>query len=1475
MDDLQVKNDKRRLIITSTVIIIILLLVGFGVLRLFYYAYENTMKDRMIDEVYRYESQIESQINQDFEMMNTIAAFFGSAENITDEEYFKIIQNVDEENDFVTLGVFDTQGKGLISDRDAHKVYDLSIDDLPEEVKYVINRSIKGEEVMSDGFVGILSEKDVVMFWVPIYSGDSILGCTIASAEISAFSGAVEDNNVLFGSGSMSLIDSKGNFLIRGVDSKVDNQNTSILFQSKESNLSEDEIEDIIGSMANREQIEFSFTTNGEKYNVLLFPLKYNDWYLLCANSFSQSSKGLFRLELTLFLFFLIIISTFSILLIRWFKTMKKGNEKLYKIAYYDQLTGAYTMSRFSYLANEVIKSCSNYAICVLDIRQFKFINEIYGKEQADQLLCSMSTTLMQAFGIKGIVARGNGDTFYVFLKNQEKTILDKELKQVLNDILTEERFSKLSYPPEFYCGVAFGNKDQKLQTTITNAMFALARAKQKHMEIWYFDKELHELEQTENYVEIRAQDALNKNEFKLYLQPKIYLKDGYLSGAEALVRWVNEDNKKLYPSVFIPIFERNRFCIKLDFYMFERVCEQIRSWLDKGYSPIPISVNQSKLTFFENGYVEKLSSILNKYKIDASLITLEILEGLSLENADELNQRIDELKKVGFHISMDDFGTGYSSLNTLGKLNVDEIKIDRGLLLEATSSKTNKYRVIMEEIVRLTKKLCISTVVEGVETNQDDAFVKHLGCEQGQGYYYNCPVSAEEFTNTILLKAIQNNKVYSEKVKSVMINNISISSMDEILQNAKIGIWAIEISKEKENKPRMYANENMLDLLGLEHSINPERLYEFWFKRIDLPYLTYIENAIKLLMDGKKAEVEYLWNHPKMGWIYVRCGGYLESQTDVRYRIEGYHQISVDDVSANTIFDSEKYVLYDRLRLNNYSSYYMDIYDQFCEIDPETRKIHWIFQLKGKYLSTEENDYFDSFVNQRLHPFDVDSVLSSFEEIVNGKNKDKVIEVRMLNSDKTFSWVRLIFVSSSFNLKQTILMGVIDIQNEKQALHSQKDRESVLSIVAEENRYIYDVNLEEQSVTVLKGLENQDKVITLEQFIDNGKKLCNEFVDKDSILDFISFKHLKKVYDHKEFVSIDIQKQTDEFNQFIHGWYRISLATSSALANRVLVLVKGIEEDEVLSPILHQYIKKNFESICYVDGNADTFSQFTTTSENRKMLFSPNLSFSQACNKFIDDYVVYEQKEQLKVLLDINHILSRLRKEGHYTIDVCLNDQNNNFYHKTIYFYVYDLTNNVILMMISDTTDSYLEKEQEQKMIAELKDKATLDSLTGLYNRYYCQASILDYLNHEGQDKQSAFLLIDLDNFKLLNDTLGHRVGDQALMEVAHVLKSYFRETDIVSRFGGDEFVVLMKNIKNVDVLGSLMERLLNTLDMEFTKGEHRIHVQASIGIALAPKDGLDLDKLYEKADKALYQVKKQGKNNYAIYQVEDINTL
>lgn len=251
MDDYQIKNDKRRLMITSVVIILVLLAVGFGVFELFTNAYEQTIKDRMQDEVYRYEDQIAAQIDQDFQMMNTMAAFFGSAKDIQNEQYFNILQRVDDANDFLTLGVFNLEGNGLISDRDAKKVYDYKVSEMKDEARSVIEKALQGKESMSDEYVGALTEKDVVMFAVPIYSNGNVVGCTVASTEISVFSEAVENNNVLYGSGSMSLIDGKGNFLIRGEDSRVEDQKKSILSESEDSNLNEYEINNIIESMAN------------------------------------------------------------------------------------------------------------------------------------------------------------------------------------------------------------------------------------------------------------------------------------------------------------------------------------------------------------------------------------------------------------------------------------------------------------------------------------------------------------------------------------------------------------------------------------------------------------------------------------------------------------------------------------------------------------------------------------------------------------------------------------------------------------------------------------------------------------------------------------------------------------------------------------------------------------------------------------------------------------------------------------------------------------------------------------------------------------------------------------------------------------------------------------------------------------------------------------------------------------------------
>ena len=143
---------------------------------------------------------------------------------------------------------------------------------------------------------------------------------------------------------------------------------------------------------------------------------------------------------------------------------------------------------------------------------------------------------------------------------------------------------------------------------------------------------------------------------------------------------------------------------------------------------------------------MEKLCRSISNYDIPPNLITLEILEGLSLNNLEELNQKIAQLRHKGFRISMDDFGSGYSSLNTLGNLQIDELKLDRGFLMAAAKEGGGRQRLIMEQIILLAQKMEISTVAEGVETAGDEEMIRELGCDFGQGYYYSRPISAEEF---------------------------------------------------------------------------------------------------------------------------------------------------------------------------------------------------------------------------------------------------------------------------------------------------------------------------------------------------------------------------------------------------------------------------------------------------------------------------------------------------------------------------------------------------------------------------------------------------------------------------------------------------------------------------------------------------------------------------------------------------------
>ena len=214
--------------------------------------------------------------------------------------------------------------------------------------------------------------------------------------------------------------------------------------------------------------------------------------------------------------------------------------------------------------------------------------------------------------------------------------------------------------------------------------------------------------------------------------------------GSEALIRWNHPKKGLIPPYKFIPLFERNGFVIEVDKYMWEQACIAIRSWLDNGYTPLPISVNLSRIHFKYEHLVETIEDLVKKYDIPKKYLELELTESAFLDNEGAVNSTIVRLQNSGFTIAMDDFGMGYSSLNMLRKLPVNILKLDRGFINEATC--TERGFIVLNHVIHMAKDLKATVVCEGIETEEQANTLKTAGCDIAQGFLYARPMPLEEY---------------------------------------------------------------------------------------------------------------------------------------------------------------------------------------------------------------------------------------------------------------------------------------------------------------------------------------------------------------------------------------------------------------------------------------------------------------------------------------------------------------------------------------------------------------------------------------------------------------------------------------------------------------------------------------------------------------------------------------------------------
>lgn len=413
----------------------------------------------------------------------------------------------------------------------------------------------------------------------------------------------------------------------------------------------------------------------------------------------------------------------------------------------YDSLTEIYSEQKFYQATRELLDKAGdgNFAIIHFDIDRFKIINAFYGTKEGDKLICYVANairTVMTNYDLRSTYGRVGGDVFAICMPYQELG----DIYNVLEHIKERIRRHSVHYYLETCAGIyLIEDKNMDVVEIFDKASMAATQCKEKYMvhESMY-TKELSDNLKREQQIIDEMDDALANQEFVVYFQPKYEVEGRSPGGAEALVRWQKPDGTMVSPGAFIPIFEKNGFITKLDYYVWEKVCQFIRSELDSGRRPAPISVNVSRVNLYDPKFLESLIDLVERYKIPPKYLHLELTESVFSDNATIIQDAVFYLHKAGFTILMDDFGSGYSSLNVLKDVDLDVLKIDMKFFSKGGAAE--KGAKIIEAVVKMADSLNMTVIAEGVEEQEQVDFLSKLGCDYIQGYYFAKPMPQEEY---------------------------------------------------------------------------------------------------------------------------------------------------------------------------------------------------------------------------------------------------------------------------------------------------------------------------------------------------------------------------------------------------------------------------------------------------------------------------------------------------------------------------------------------------------------------------------------------------------------------------------------------------------------------------------------------------------------------------------------------------------
>ncbi len=417
------------------------------------------------------------------------------------------------------------------------------------------------------------------------------------------------------------------------------------------------------------------------------------------------------------------------------------------KLSFRADSIDVYNLNFFFKSIDEKVMSgeIGEYVACRFDMKRFSVVNHQFGRETGTKILNKFIVGLQKGLKEDGCVCRVQGDTFTMLFRKKRLPYVMKYLSGTLIEVGMKDKKKAMLSAHAGYYEIAGGKQGEEIMDRIGMAWNIAKHV--RRVPYVFFDEKLLETVENEKWVESVFEEALEKEEFMVYYQPKVTLKNYRLTGAEALCRW-KHDSEMILPYRFIPVLEQSNMICELDFYILEHVCRDISRWIKEGRPVVRVSVNLSRVHLGDVDLLQHVLDIVDGYEVPHEYLELELTETTTDVDFRELKHIVTGLRMQGFSVAVDDFGVGYSSLNLIREMPWKVLKIDKSFLPEGKeeNEEETQKKVMLKHIIGLAQNLGLECIAEGVETVEQVTLLKDNNCYLAQGYLFDKPLPIEEF---------------------------------------------------------------------------------------------------------------------------------------------------------------------------------------------------------------------------------------------------------------------------------------------------------------------------------------------------------------------------------------------------------------------------------------------------------------------------------------------------------------------------------------------------------------------------------------------------------------------------------------------------------------------------------------------------------------------------------------------------------